>query len=378
MSLPIHLHSGLMGAPLLGAANGSLNAMLLACLVNGFNTQAVSSATASGGVVTFNFATDPGFPAQYTVQISGASNAAVNGNFRVQSAASNQVLVAIAGVPDGAVGGTIYLKFAPLGWTRPYSGTGLGAYRQGGTSATKRFLSVRDSATNTNGGQAFWRGYENMTAVSTGTGPFPTTAQVVGDGLVQVGPYAGVTQAPWLVVGTPRAFYLLTSQTSTDQPGDFNIDSQAATSVSFFGDFDRPYKAGDAFACAVKTNASAASDFYAPRAHTGAAGAVFLYTQGLIGSGVFGGFHPWPDPASNGLILADAPLMVDSTTGAARGHLPGVLSPWNSPLLGNTLPPGTIFTNVAGVVGRVLMVGPHANHGTATLGVLLDEDWGDI
>ena len=119
MSLPVLLHSGLSGAPSLSfAANGSLNALLLATLVNGFNTQAVSSATAAGGVVTFNFATAPGFPAKYTVVIEGATNASVNGTFRVQSSASNQVLVAIPGVPDGAVGGTMTMKFAPLGWTR--------------------------------------------------------------------------------------------------------------------------------------------------------------------------------------------------------------------------------------------------------------------
>lgn len=379
MSLPVHLHSGLMGAPQLGSANGSLNAMLLACLVNGFNTQAVSSATASGGVVTFNFATDPGFPAQYTVQISGASNATVNGNFRVLSAASNQVLVAIAGVPDGAVGGTIFLKFAPLGWTRPYSGTGLGAYRQGGTSTIKRYLRVRDSATNTNGGYAFWRGYEAMTAISTGTGPFPTTAQEAGDGMLQYGSSNGATQAPWLLVGTPRTFYLQTSQSNSTVAGDFNTSDAFGNYISIFGDLDRPFKAGDAFSCVAKANTSVASPIYAPRAYTGVSGAKALEVRGLSGTGTFGGQGtPYPDLSSGGLALADAPIVTDGYDGGLRGYLPGVLAPWNSPLIDNTLPPGTVFTGVTGLTGRALLMGPHGNHASAALVALLDEDWGDI
>lgn len=379
MSLPIHLHSGLMGAPLVGSANGSLNAMLRACLVDGFNAQAVSSATASGGVVTFNFATDPGFPAQYTVQISGASNALVNGNFRVQSAASNQVLVAIPDVPDGAVGGTIYLKFAPLGWTRPYSGTGLGAYRQGGTSAVKRYLRVRDSATNTNSGYAYWRGYEAMTAISSGTGPFPTTAQVAGDGLMQYGPNNGATQAPWLLVGTPRTFYLQTSQSYQTVTGDFNTVDPYGNHISIFGDLDRPFKAGDAYACVVKANEIAVGSMYLPRRHTGASGAVLVDAWGLSGGNTFGGLNtPYPDPASGGLALGDSPMLVESDTSALRGYLPGVLAPWNSPILSLTLPPGTVFTNVGGVTGRALLMGPHSNHAASALVALLDEDWGDV
>ncbi|MBY0464095.1 MAG: hypothetical protein K2W33_04050, partial [Burkholderiales bacterium] len=187
--------------------------------MNGFNTQSVTSATASGGVVTFNFASAPGFSALNTVTIAGASNATVNGQKRVQSAASNQVLVAIPGVPDGAVGGTITLKFSPLGWTRPYSGTNIGVYRQGGTASHKRYLRVYDHNVVAANYVAYARGYESMTSVSTGTGPFPTVAQVAGNGAGAAFPYDYTTDAPatqyraWVLLGTPR-FFILYAQTN--------------------------------------------------------------------------------------------------------------------------------------------------------------------
>jgi hypothetical protein len=203
MSLPVLLHSGMTGAPSMTPANGTINALLNACLVNGFNTQSVSSATCTSGVVAFNFPSAPGFSTSDTVTIAGASNTTVNGQFRVQSAASNQVLVATPGVPDGAVGGTITLKFSPLGWTRPYSGTNLGAYRQGGSASHKRYLRVYDGST-TADSSYYVRAYEAMTAISTGTGPFPTTAQSAGNGVAQFGAQAAVQS--WCIVGTPALF----------------------------------------------------------------------------------------------------------------------------------------------------------------------------
>lgn len=61
---------------------------------------------------------------------------------------------------------------AGLGWTKTFTGTNQAAYTQGaGSNGFK--LAVDD----TNVGYALVRGYEAMTAVATGTQPFPTVAQ---------------------------------------------------------------------------------------------------------------------------------------------------------------------------------------------------------
>lgn len=59
-----------------------------------------------------------------------------------------------------------------LGWTKTYSGTNQAAYTQG-TGSNGFKLAVDDTTT----GYATVRGYEAMSAVTTGTSPFPTVAQ---------------------------------------------------------------------------------------------------------------------------------------------------------------------------------------------------------
>lgn len=67
---------------------------------------------------------------------------------------------------------TGYGAKAALGWAKTFTGTNQAAYTQGaGSNGFK--LAVDD----TNVGYALVRGYEAMTAVATGTSPFPTVAQ---------------------------------------------------------------------------------------------------------------------------------------------------------------------------------------------------------
>lgn len=380
MSLPVLLHSGLNGAPSLSfATNGSLNALLLAALVNGFNTQAVSSATAAGGVVTFNFATAPGFPAKYTVVIAGATNSSVNGTFRVQSSASNQVMVAIPGVPDGAVGGTITMKFAPLGWTRAFnSGTTTAAYRQGGGAAHKRFLRVYDGNVSSSA-YIYLRAYENMTAISTGTGPFPTTGEKAGNGM---GIYMGNSPArPWIIVGTPRAFYFLSdygNDYSAIVPPVFTAGFSNSFTGFAFGEADRVQRAGDVYAYFLSTDYAGSPSFYCSRASTQAANSR-PDMRPLSWGGVkwSGGFNN-PDPVSGNMIFHDAPVIQEIFNGmyGVRGYMPGLLS-HQSQLLVNGLTnlPGKMYTDIAGLTGRAMLM---SVGGTSEFMVKLDEDWGDV
>ena len=398
MTLPVMLHSGMTGAPQATHANGTITSLLTACLVNGFNTQSVVSATASGGVVTFNFASAPGFSALDTVQIAGASNATVNGKFRVQSAASNQVLVAIPGVPDGAVGGTITLKFAPLGWTRPYSGTNIAAYRQGGAATHKRFLRVRDSAYLTDpDGTARWRvrGYENMTGINSGTGPFPTTAQESGDGCRYLGPQGGSSTAnsdprPWVLVGTPRAFYFMVAH-QWDNGGDPSYGLQHPKDVTeaggnvavFLGEFTGLTKPADVYAYGVPSNYSYplghGSNLYVPRVAAGTGtGTVGNAIGGLAnGNGTCFG-APYPSPANGGLTLGAPMVAVEHFAQTMRGSFPGLLTTFENPIANNAIRAGTVLDAIDGVTGRVVLMDSSATSNPSAFFLALDEDWGDL
>lgn len=390
MSLPVLLTSDMMGSPNLTPTNGSLNALLHACLVNGFNTQSVVSATASGGVVTFNFSSAPGFSALDTVLVAGATNSDVNGQRRVLSAASNQVLFDIPGVPNGAVGGSITVKFAPLGWTRAFSGTNVAAYRQGGSATHKRFMRVYDHDVVAAGYAAYVRGYENMTGISSGSGPFPTTAQVAGNGnLLYSIPYDSTGDSPstqhraWVLIGTPRFFTLYVERDRGMYAGDAKTPisgfQRNGTYNFMFGETANHAKAADAFACLCADYS--VSSVFLPRSVAGTGGSTTAMVTITGGPGRFSPGLTWPSPADGGLHLQGPPIVYDSVSPYGfRGTLPGALAPLEAPFTGFTSTPmtvGTILQNIPGVTGRVLMAG-HVGAGYSDLGWLLDEDWGDM
>lgn len=373
MTLPVYLHSGMMGAPVHLPSAGEVNALLNACLVNGFNTQSVVSATASGGVVTFNFASAPGFSAADTVTIAGASNATVNGQRRVQSAASNQVLVVIPGVPDGVVGGTITLKFSPLGWTRPFSGTNVAAYQQGGASVTNRYLRVVDDVL----GRFNARGYEAMSDVNTGTGPFPTVAQEAdADGKPFYRGSSYLTNPrPWVIVGTPRFFYLMWG-TYNSYSGGYTSLVTSDTYSFFFGELADIGKPGDAFAHVIQRSYNDVSCWVARSHNESAECEANVYG---VGTNNLCLPNTYPDLASGGVqLVAGAAVREVSPSPGYRGRYPGILSALQNILTSPTTGiPGGILTGVEGVIGRVLCF---TNMGTSTSSngvLLLDEDWGD-
>ena len=90
------------------------------------------------------------------------------------------------------------------GWTEAYTGTALAAFQQGGGAG--RYVRVEDSDARL----ARIRGYESMSAISTGTGDFPTVAQFGDDGLyVRKSITADATARPWILLATDTHFYLL-------------------------------------------------------------------------------------------------------------------------------------------------------------------------
>lgn len=95
---------------------------------------------------------------------------------------------------------------AAAGWTKPFSGTNAASYLSGGTP--QFYLDVNDNGASTVV-EADVRGYEAMTAVGTGTNPFPTVAQQAAPGLViRKSATADTTSRGWVLVADNQTFHL--------------------------------------------------------------------------------------------------------------------------------------------------------------------------
>ncbi|WP_431152542.1 hypothetical protein [Acidovorax facilis] len=231
--------SSMPGAPTLTRAAGSLIALLDALLVNGWGQQTASSVVVAGGVATATFPTDHAAAKHAVVLVDGVTGTltALNGEQKVTAVAPNVIKWATAAA-DGAATGTITVKMAPAGFAKPFTGTNLAAYKSAHPAAHGQYLRVADTTVES----ARAVGYETMTAISTGTGLFPSAAQVSG------GAYwgksdatSGTTPSPWLFASDGRIFYLMVQ-------GCFESNAGLGHAVLAFGDLVPESPAGDPFA----------------------------------------------------------------------------------------------------------------------------------
>jgi hypothetical protein len=339
-------HSGMVGAPLWNNSAGTTVATLDACLVNGFNIQTASSVSVSSGVATATISAGQGYEVDSIVEVVGATPSELNGQKRVLSSTSTTVTFASTS-PDGAATGTITLKYAPLGWSKPFSGTNQAAYRSADVTGAQMFLGLdTDSAATT----ALLRGYENMTAVATGTGAFPTTGQQT-NWLWAKGASPSFT-SPWIIFGDTKTFYILKQNV--------NAGNLASGSLYGFGDFVS-YKAVDPHRCLIAAHTSttniasgglgsgststeflhyvdpdtANNCIYTTRSASGVATPQSMILtlesyMGTVSTVVSGGtinpggtgISTYPSPINQGLLLS---RMVLAEQGYPRGHLRGLL-----------------------------------------------------
>lgn len=234
-----HFHSAMTGAPVLSGTAGSLIAVLDACLISGFGLQTPSSVTVASGIATANFSTGHSFEPDTIALFAGATPAELNGEKRILSTSTNSVTFAATGIADGTATGTITAKLAPAGWEKPFSGTNLAAYRSLDVESTRMYLRVDDTGTT----NARVVGYETMTDVNTGTGPFPTTTQISGGGWWPKANAANATARAWTLAADGKGF-ILHVHTAAPIPGISGV-------VWEFGDF-ASLKSGDAYACRLQ------------------------------------------------------------------------------------------------------------------------------
>lgn len=324
--------STMPGAPVLTRAAGSLISLLDALCVDGWGLQTATSVVVSGGFATATFATDHAAAPHAVVLVAGVTGtlAGLNGEQKVTSVLANKIKWATAEA-DGTAAGTITVKMAAAGWTKPFSGTNLAVYKSARSDANGQFLRVAD----TTAGYARATGYETMTAVSTGTGLFPSAAQVNG------GYYWGKTSmtsgtdpVPWAFASDGRMLYLFTLTESSPSTPDYGVPFGM-----LFGDMVPVAASGDPFATLIfgvltATDVTGYAVDYAlnntspntlhatPRPSSG----IGTSTRGLMMplAGEATGAPNFPNPIS-GAISASEVYYQDNNTLFRRARLPGIL-----------------------------------------------------
>ena len=227
---------------------------------------------------------------------------------------------------------TGYGSKSGAGWARPFTGTDLAAFLQG-AGGHGCYLRVLDGTSDGTGRRVNLRGYEDMTDVSTGTLPFPTTDQVSGGGPAMYYHFAGSpTPRPWVVVASSSFVHVISMTTDTPWWEYFS-----------FGSFSS-YKSGDAKPVVLMAaqsptaqngwpgttkargfNESSADGVYLARSDTGSSGAIFGSIENTENASAFGQgnatAYPYPDRVTNSLLMAKATLWSE---GYRRGVVPGL------------------------------------------------------
>ena len=330
------LHSSMTGAPSLTGQVGSLIAVLDACLVNGFGLQSVDSLVVASNVATMNFSSGHPYEVGSVVLNAGAAPSGLNGEQRITAVTTNTASFATTGISDQTATGSITTKLAPLGWGKPFSGTNLAVYRSADVTGNRNYLRVNDNYT-TDPREARLIGYETMSAVSTGTGPFPTTAQVNGGAWLAKSDTADAAARPWIFYGDEKLFYLAIKNSTSygyqtyffGEPVGFKtpdlyntvLGASNASVIAagiFSGSVDRLGGGG-------APSGFTTSDNTVPRAPNGlgtahSSGRTTVGGVNVVESGT-NTFVQYPNPADNALVFADILMLSDLSL---RARFPGV------------------------------------------------------
>lgn len=325
------------GAGSLTGQVGSGIAVLDQVLVNGYNEHTSGvSITRSGTTATVS-KTSHGYRDGQIVNIRDAVESDYNGNFRITYVDANTFTYTVANSPSTPATGTIKTKVAPLGWTKPYSGTNVAVYRApAGTN--QMYWRVDD----TNGQELRIRGYETMSDANTGTGPFPTVAQIANSCYLYKSSVSTSTARDWFVFSDGRIVYFLSLYSGSSSTGCCGF---------IFGE-PRSNKSGDAYHAVTMgstgTSSSALqsptgfapntaqSGHYVcrPQTQVGSSAAVYktldlglAYTSSSASS--FGSYGlAYPHGPDGGMYLSSIRLM--ESTSVYRALMPGIWNPCHS------------------------------------------------
>lgn len=288
--------------PALGQA-GQMIAILDACLVNGYGDQPVSI-TRSGSVATIVL-TEPHTDSRTNrYAISGCTEGEYNGTHRVTVVDAYTYTFEVTGTPASPATGSPVGRKPPAGWTKAFSGTNKAAYKMGAGS-NGLYMRLDDSGA---GPTKPWRGYEQMSSVDIGSGPFPTVAQHAAP-TMRVGENNALYDEDWTIFADETYFLLVM------QHGDISTDLPIATAMA---DFDSVVP-GDAFNTLISVHTSGANNFGLNISSAGigassATNTVARGIDGLSGATLFGYMSPdhggrsggtmtYPNAADNAIYM---------------------------------------------------------------------------
>jgi len=291
-----HYLSTMYGAPVQNGLAGSKIAVLDACLITGFGLRAATRITVAAGVATVEFSVSAALPPppDSVLLIEGAAQVLLNGEQRVSESGSGVFKFRTA-APDGVDNGAgITFKYAALGWAKVFTGTNQAVYRSTDPQSYGMYLYVDDR----NAQATSMRGYESMSAIDTGLGPFPTVAQMPTGLWWAKSTSANANAVRWSLVGDTRYFL------ENPAPGMSTSASSTAGGSRSFGDLLALRRAGDAYAVLI-SGASSSSDavstpnrnslevpgssgFYMPRASTGLGGSISIRYASFVGASASG------------------------------------------------------------------------------------------
>lgn len=344
MSSVKYFHSAMTGAPTLNGTAGTLVAVLDACLVNGFGLTGLDSIVVRDGVAMAQSSLGHPFEADTTALIAGSTVPELNGEFTVTGTTVNTFTFSAPGVANGTYTGSVTAKLAPAGWEKAFSATNVAAYRSADLMTTRCFLRVDDTGSTA----ARAVGYENMLDANTGTGAFPTSAQLSGGYYWPKSTAANSSPTYWVLVGDSKNFWLYVSATTT-------VASQGLAGwVSGFGDL-ASRKAGDAYGCAIYGAASSTAATttsnnigctysnpqssytvvgYVARSYTavGSSQPVFNSSESFDSGYSGNGSYIYPNGPDNALLLSRM-MVCELTPRTIRGTPRGLL--FNPQLLGS-------------------------------------------
>lgn len=276
------------------------------------------------------------------------------------------------------------------GWTIAYTGTSKRDYKQG-TGSNGYYVDIDDSGPGAGTfKEARMRGYETMSALGTGTAPFPSVAQSSFGVVCRKSNTADSTARAWYCVADSTCFYLFVDT------GDFT--SPAYSMAVMFGDIFS-YKSGDAYATMCIGRNAENNVTYSPEALpvvvsttsalVTASGGHFIdrHWNGLGGSlqvckftsllaatvanantvvGSNAAMCAYPNGPDNALELA--PFWIGQQ-GNIRGYLKGLWAPCQFQPCGH----GDTFTGTGNMAGKSFLALNMQGGSTQTLGQIVIE-----
>lgn len=336
------LHSGQTGAPVLSGSADALSSVLYAALVTGYNNQTLDSLSRVDTIATATVAAGHGFTNGDIVRIAGATQTEYNGDFVVANATTTTFDFTVTGTPATPATGTITAKIAPLGWTRPFTGTNKAAFRP--ASGNQRYLKIdeTDNVAGVGNRCAVVEMFESMTDIDNGTG----SSNGAGAIFWRKSNAEDATARNWYVIGDGARFYFCVNWLLAG-------DNLYTYTPYFFGDVPS-FVSGDTWNTMLGGQIAAGSDSYPQgynqiltfhseidyaipanpgvvlaRDRTQTGGAVpVVFTLGAMGAAQnqdgYGITLAFPNAADNGLYVV--PEMIKET-GAFRGRRPGYYLP---------------------------------------------------